>query len=454
MDEADKSFEQQWGAAFDQAAQTPPKHVWVAIDGQLAHAEANQYKKRLVVYQWSAAAAVLLLIISGIGYWGRDWDNAAMQAHDPAPESTPAIRSTPSITQAENPVPTGVTRTVGQPLVLEPLRGKSNPKASKPISPSIQLPLIDETIPSSEVKAGFRTRTAHINEMVQLTNIPVELDPTLVPNALPVHLYGVPNTAFMQEESKQQLWAGVSMSSGSFDPAFKSSSTANQAMSSPIMDSQNQFTSSALNSNALSKAPLQYDPGYSISAGLNVGKRLKNRIILSTGVHYQSFNTADAETVVLQQGGDYYALTGSESDAVLLDQSRMEAVDVAEEEASLSNAYQYMSIPVKAGYILLDQRFNIILNTGLSSNFLIDATLRDHNNDQALSNDFDTSSNYESVYFNFMTSIEFGYVVFRKYQITLEPNYNQALTNFTNSNNTTQGKPTNLGIAFGLKYNF
>ncbi len=52
------------------------------------------------------------------------------------------------------------------------------------------------------------------------------------------------------------------------------------------------------------------------------------------------------------------------------------------------------------------------------------------------------------------TVTSFGYQFMDHYSILLEPNYNMAISEFTTSSNSYQGKPINFGVSLGFKYNF
>ncbi|PIB33936.1 hypothetical protein BFP72_00055 [Reichenbachiella sp. 5M10] len=445
MDEADQSFEQEWQAAFDQAEQTPPVHIWAAIDGHLANQKADEYKRQLLIYQWVAAACALLLLTFGVQYW----TSSNMPIHDVTHNST---HHTPGSIQSSSPE----QPTVSPSLDQAPSATVLDKGTSKKISPNhsqkpATLPVpVRNKKPNMEVKAGARTLPTDIMFFTSIDRQEVIYHSSLLAPELPDFLYGVPKTYLIQqEEAFATLWAGVSMSSGSFDPAFK----ANNAGQADYLQAPSASFAPIANENA-DQSGLQYDPGFSVSGGLNVGTRIKQRIILSTGLHYNAYTTGKTETYVLSHGSDYYAVTGDPTDHALASAASSDNIALVSNDVDLSNEYKYMSIPLKAGYVILDKRFNITLNTGLSSNFLLNAELVEHGATEPLSNDLNTKDNYESIYFNFISSIEFGYQFFHKYQVTLEPNYNQALTEFTNSNNLNEGKPRNIGVAFGIKYNF
>ncbi|MCV9388702.1 outer membrane beta-barrel protein [Reichenbachiella ulvae] len=456
MEEAERTFEEQWGDAFEKAEQTPPAHIWTAIDGQLANQEAEKYKKRLLFYQWSAAACVGLLALLGVGYWA-----TTPSTDDPNNRNLIEANSIQNESKATEATITSTEKSIFPDS--KNLENNESPASSVPALEAVKkknlsgstpkenleqvIPIIDQQEPNSEVKAGYRTRTAEPYLIAQLDGKEVDYEAAIDKPELPYHLYGVPNTAYIEDKEEQQLWAGVSMNSGSFNPAFGSGNQSDMMMAS---DPTSELTFNQ--SNTVNNEELDYDPGYSISAGLNVGTRVGKKIILSTGLHYQAFNTDDAQTGLVSQNGDYFALTGSRTDEAFNTAADSEALEAAG-NVSLSNEYQYITVPIKAGYVLLDRKFNIVFNTGLASNFLMNAQLESHGS-QSLSNDLDTSNDYESVYFNFSTGLEFGYRFFRNYQVTLEPNYNQALTDFTNSNHSSQGKPRSVGLAFGLKYIF
>lgn len=276
----------------------------------------------------------------------------------------------------------------------------------------------------------------------------------------PKFIYGVPVIPSSDDlKELNRLWAGVVMSTGAFNPSINLSNADSDEYSyldeAPFEPSTIQeFSEQRQIQDINEEATVNHSLASSISGGIAVGTRVRNRIIVSSGIGLNTITTNQTSTSLISQDGVLYALTGDESDNSLTSAINDSDVQFEGATVSLSNEYKYLSIPIKAGYILLDKQFNITLNTGVSSNFLLGSQLVSGDSDQFINNNLDTRDNYQGVYFNFLTSIEFGYLIASKYQLSLEPNYNRAFTNFTESNNLDNRKPSNLGIILGLKYNF
>lgn len=67
------SFEEEFKKVFEEAEATPSPVLWAEIDAHLANQETARYKRRLLYYKISAAAAVVLLV-SFIGLWSLNND--------------------------------------------------------------------------------------------------------------------------------------------------------------------------------------------------------------------------------------------------------------------------------------------------------------------------------------------------------------------------------------------
>lgn len=455
MGRANWTFEEQWSQALDGAEVSPPAQVWVAIDGQLANEQVAGYKKQADFYKWVAAACLFLFTIGGVVYWfgGSGVFNQEMA------ENNAEIKRDESFNDRNASLPIAVVdEEETKPEVFNETRRKE----------PIEFSVTDETRtkPSPTVITNHSANIRAVEEVGEIKNIAVHskssgewiaLTPKstlLASNLTPWEtdkLYGVALTweVIPEEEPTGPLWAGVSFSRGAFDPGFGSS------QDDLVFASQEGFVADApVNQTPPQQSP-SYTSGQSVAGGMNLGKRLSKRWVVSSGLHYSAFNTGTAASQVVADANDInYALTRETSDNNLETALSEGNLRYAGQEVQLANEYQYLTVPIKAGYVLLDKKFNVTLNTGLSGNFLIDSELVSSGDSQHLSNDFSTSESYKSVYFNLLTSVEFGYVFQQHYQFLVEPNYNQALTNFTSSNHAGNAKPRNIGLTVGFRYNF
>lgn len=447
MEKANWTFEEQWSQALGGTEVTPPAQVWVAIDGQLANEQALGYKKQADFYRWVAAACVLLFILgSSVFYWvgnNNTIESVVVENEAPTIDSAGKNTSSPILIAEDSDEETGSD--TDKEKGIESIETK---KVQARVSTGA-LPNVTPFAGRSEVKSMARYSTASSAQMAALSPIQTSQSTVLEPWRTD-HLYGVARTweAIEVDQSTLPLWAGVSFSTGSFDPGFGGSSGNDM-----LFANQEGFTAESAQVQNQSGSPA-YSSGQSVAGGLNVGKKISKRFMVSGGLLYSAFNTGSASSQIVADSDNAYALTNETSDSNLENALAEGNLRYAGEQVQLANEYEYLTVPIKAGYLLLDKKFNITLNTGLSSNILVDSKLVSSGASDELNNDFSTSQSYESVYFNFLTSVEFGYVFRKHYQLLLEPNYNQALTNFTNSNHGDRAKPRSLGLAIGFRYNF
>ncbi len=270
-------------------------------------------------------------------------------------------------------------------------------------------------------------------------------------------LYLVPDLfAVINSKSNQafDLWAGVSFSSGSFNPGTGESATGTPDMASAAIDN------GLGNFVAANTVPLrsEYVTGNSFSAGMNLGGKLSKKILLSSGLHYSAVSPGSTSNMIVtdRQSNESFALSSGATENSVLDNGlRSGNLEVTQGVTNFSNTLQYLSIPLKAGYVILDRKFNLVLNSGMSTNILVGSSL--YNSDGGLQNYNNTeraSDTFSQTYFDFLTSIELGYRFREKYHLSLEPNYRRAINNFTKSGSSFEGRPTNFGVSLGIKYNF
>jgi hypothetical protein len=134
---------------------------------------------------------------------------------------------------------------------------------------------------------------------------------------------------------------------------------------------------------------------------------------------------------------------------------RQELVQFKEEQVTVNNTFQFASVPVKAGYFFLNQKFKLKLNAGLMANFYLGNVMNEDNNQFAR---FEFSpgdaSPYREVSFSGLTSVSLGYQILEQVNFMLEPNYTQALHPFTKDQTNFQTNPAGFGIMAGIRYDF
>jgi len=492
------SFEDQWSEAFDGAEASPPDHLWASIDGALANKEASGYKKRVIFFKWVAAASVLLAIAFGVALLNENGLDEHLVAGSVEGD---VVRGNEERPKAESRQDEKTSPFVGD-VIRETNKGSSVAKEDKLTGGSDQtnnsvVILDDPTENKLEVAEAVTTEEEGSSTVVDTNAIPIVsfdnvgdqaenndqielaqengveglaqedlyelsyLKPKSIENTSYVEpwetdfLYRVPDLSAGKELLAYQgfdLWAGVSFGSGSFNPGSEAAETAN--FDAVVEDAfAVQDARSLNNSNSIS-----YASGNSFSAGMNIGGKVSRKILISSGLHYNAVSPGSSSSIIItdNQSNKSFALANDVAESESLNDGLASGSLIASQGVTnFSNTLQYLTIPLKAGYVVLDRKLNLTVNSGMATNILIGSSLQNSNG--GLQNFSGSTSNNEAfnkTYFDLLTSIELGYKLMDKYHLSLEPSYRRAVNNFTSEGNALAGKPTNFGVSLGIKYEF
>lgn len=492
------SFEDQWSEAFDGAEVTPPDHLWASIDGVLANKEASGYKKRIIFFKWMAAASVALAVVFGVALLNEkgldehlvagsvEGDVVIDNEERTNAESRKEEKKSPSVggVIAETKKESGTVNDDSQSGGSE----RVNNSIAILDDPSENISAVAETA-TTEEETRSRVLDTHSVSILSIDNEDSQtenhrqievlkenglkelasadlfeisyLKPKSVENTSHVEpwetdfLYRVPDLSAGKDLLAYQgfdLWAGVSFGSGSFNPGSEGTETANlnSAFDGNLII---QDASSLNSSNAIT-----YASGNSFSAGMNLGGKVSRKILISSGLHYNAVSPGSSSSIIItdNQSNRSFALANDVVETESLNAGLASGSLIASPGVTnFTNTLQYLTIPLKAGYVVLDRKLNLTVNSGMATNILIGSSL--NNSDGGLQNFGGSTSNNEAfnkTYFDLLTSIELGYRLMDKYYLSLEPSYRRAVNNFRSEGNTLTGKPTNFGVSLGIKYEF
>jgi hypothetical protein len=475
-------FEEQWKDAFAGAEVAPSASVWANVDRGLTLADNKESKKRIIFYQRLAAASVLFAVIAGtfgVYYW-RQNETSIVQLN-PGKTTDVASQVNPKATENNSSSQTQ-TLSVDSSAQLNSLTGEKNGSTQNQAaiatnalakSKSIQLSsgktsestaqksvgksessaqkqiadsstkrsatqlnsrkdvalqtqsavpdssLDNETEKTSDrlsLKAfGEKTSVAAENNSISNGNAPRErsevsrLAATVALPGLQVlptaEIQGEPKlteiyrklpyipAAFMNESKErkfehEKLWASVTAASGAYTESVGSSynSMAAMKMYSTAVQ-QSGLSNGAYNSPGIGLVPTV---GKSYSYGVIGGVRLTERWVLQTGVQYMN--------QTMGSPASQYANYGS---------------------SGLISTNEFVSVPVQAGYLLVNKKIGWQLNPGVSTDFFVRNTLS--NQQQSVSQGAGENSPYRAVNFAGLMSSEFSYKLGKNYRLSLVP---------------------------------
>lgn len=250
--------------------------------------------------------------------------------------------------------------------------------------------------------------------------------------------------------NETKMWAGVEAGAGTFNSSFGGSGAVANSLNPGAL-------ASAIGSgnfvNPTTNITEEMGQGISTTIGFDFGVQLGKKWTLESGLAYTSMdNNGTASINVL----DVYTIDNNEfigssngidggTQALASREATIEIRENFDHEVELNNNVQIASIPLKAGYFVVNKKFSLRLNAGLSANYLVDGNISDPSR-QILNSD--NLGIYNDWSFDGVGGVELGYSIFNKFNFTIEPNYRHSITPISDAINA----PSRFVLQTGLRY--
>ena len=482
-------FDKHWEEVFQDAEMTPPDKIWSGIDSELSKQEAGYFKRRAFMFKLLAAASIAFAM--GIGLFSLNY------YLDNEPGSQVVEKDTPSLpADVESQADQMTLRSENETLPSSEIEDQANAFSSNINEESIEGPnaistdtenfavssnldgnnpirnTTDVTIltplfgKNSEIEAA---NASHEEESIFLASID-EINPQGLPNSpdeadlykidhiylIPIMTRGASKKPSTQKSDEGILMASLDFSAGQFNPNFQQGGSIIPPPSGALAaDSRSEMASfNATNKNFLlvRSAGQETKPDLTYSYGANLGFKVSSRFIVQTGFAYRKSNTTTTTTGYIENPE-----VNSRIPIVASYQYQLEGLSSVKriDETSLSNQYEFASIPVRAGYVVLNKKLNLTLLAGISSEFFINNSISDESDFlETLSSSDAAESPYKNVYFNGTVGTMLGYSFAKNYMVTLEPSYRMAINSFTKDSFYLSSYPSSFMLSFGVAYNF
>jgi hypothetical protein len=456
-------FEENWKEVFEGAEVPPADLIWTNIDRDLANAEGVTMKRRIVLYQRIAAASVLFALLAGsFGIYRWKENDGQLAQHKVLENKLRAIEKQKQIIIQDETNKGAKTATDKEGLASlnqSSKSGKINSSSStKPGSIQSGTENISQSLKENRNESRGATKTNanlifYSNESVlndgqavasQNENKLVEREITLAQGLplLPVpgiqdepvlteimrKLPAIPGAFMAHKERKiihEQVWASATAATGSYIPNTNT----------------NNFASSGQSTSGSSSSV-----GSSFSVGMLGGLRVAKRIVLQSGIQYmnQSINST--------------SYVSSSSPLTAAAKSIYSSAPVAINVSSpytLNSANEFVSVPVQAGYLFIDRKIGLQLNSGVSSDFFIQNTLSDPSGlRQSYSQGTGQDSPYRAVNFSGLMSSEVSYKLGNRYRVSVVPGMRYSFNPVLKSNLNSSGNPLVWDVGFRFRYIF
>lgn len=458
-------FEREWKSAFAEAEADVSPAVWNNIEQAVGATSGSKYKKRLLVLTLLAAASVAFaLSVAGVGVYrmylnddpsnveqiaGTDTGKADVgegsgrNAIDLAKESN----DQQNVVDANDPLITLEREHLSENTEEKRIPGASDTPASDLLTADTKT----GTDAEGKVKLSGESQGENVAIVSYADTRKLELEPQLVDRRFaflqtsPIaytELRMVPWYSYIptkKNSSARNVWAGVGFSAGSLDPNTSSSDGGNQEFMQTFDGVTAERSPSFLNER----------DGQAINMGVNVGIQVFDKWVLQSGITYTQQQTTSTSNVVLSNVG---------STAKTLSNH----LEIKEEDKlvftapyDVNNTYELISVPLQAGYIVLDHDIQVIILGGVANSILLKSEVSDE------SGNFDDvtipagdRSRYKTYQLSAIVGSEISYLISTHYQLSLIPQIRQSVNSVTKSEAGYLSRPTILEIGFRFKYVF
>lgn len=248
--------------------------------------------------------------------------------------------------------------------------------------------------------------------------------------------------AQLEEESKQkknkkkdkvdrELWAAAGGSAGPFTNLNSDNSQSN--------------VTTLTTNKALSKEAAASGEAYTM--GVVMGGNVSPRWMLQGGVNYLMQNASYDAGGIVRYENQSYAVSSN---------SRTAAADVLPTaNYSVVNSLRYVSVPLKAGYRIVDRAFGLQLNGGVSTDLFLQNTITTGSNDltEATYKSGDDSP-YETWNFSALLGTELSYRFSERYWLALNPGLRFPFSSIYKEETGLEASPLTFDVGVRLRYIF
>lgn len=492
-----EKFEEAWKDAFENAEVAPSDKVWANIELDLEKAKGGDLKRRLIFFQMLAAASVVFaMTIGGIGYYysfhidrsGANTlannnsavsESAAEQgaSHDSARASEEASVNDAVTASRDDERSASTREPINATAHGSVVDGNSiNERSSVAATNTPARMGSDHTSGTNESSDNNQMLIAQSSQK-DFGDLPVSikdraLEPLHTPK--PVHLKFEkkeeevdPVVAMMArlaqreqevkeegsrkkeaEISDENLWTSIGFAAGSFNTVQGSTAGPSPSPSMALAS----FAAPIVEQEAKAN-------GYSYSMGVNVGTRLSERWVLQGGVNYMTQASEYISNNMVMESLGYMTQqkfrAASTNELMTADASDLREKFVYSAPYNVNNSMRYLSIPMQAGYQLINKTFGLQLNAGVATDLFLQNTVSAESDQIAkTSQPVGEDSPYRAVNLSGLLGTEVSYRFGDHYRISLNPGIRYPFNTIYKSELGVQSTPLTFDVGLRFRYIF
>lgn len=481
-----QKFEESFREAFQKAEVSPSENVWTNIELDMERLESGKMKKRIFFYKLVAAASVAFaMAIGGTGYFmlsgeESNSDRIALNENETHSSLESSSQLSQKVDESDlNASDEDQSLNVGGDVTIEDDQDRT--KTSKePQANSLAAVGLNDG--NDARKSADATVVVNRGVVVSSSEEPVanpldnssttfaEREVKTINRKLPAlvrkrkfELY-FPKTEpdefdlmLAREEWKEKrdkksgyekVWTSVGFSAGSFNSGSSGTggvgtlNIANSGLANVNYSAANTVSNEAKAS------------GVAYSVGVNVGTRLSKRWILQGGLNYLTQNSNYTSDALVTTDYQNYSVANSTELTKLADGSSNARI-VNTSPYNVNNSLQFLSLPIQAGYVVLNHAFAIQINGGVSTDLFLQNTITPENGSlDKVSTGPGEDSPYRPVNFSGLMGTEFSYRFADRYRLALTPGIRYPFSSIYKTETGLQANPITFDVGLRFRYIF
>lgn len=449
-----------WKKALGEASVNPSPTVWEGVELQLDKLEVSNLRRTVVFYKWLAAACVTLAVLAvGATYNIGDDESVSAQEITSLTQVAPTHShesarpdheqfATPPLTEPSysgNIERTEDSKTIStftfEPLALWSQRFKSTNfsntqwYSNSSLTDDDKATLIAEEAKNQRVnvpvveKENAKSPLAKDENTAQSYSLLEDLQKSESPE----------KTSIRQQE---KFWTSIGFSAGTFNNTTPTSAT----VPASALQSFSAGQTAASESNS---------PGYTYAVNLTVGTKVSKRWLIQGGMSYISqLSDYTATSVVVDQGSQQTLRAAS------INQFEKKAENNNSADAILSstpylvnNNIQLISFPVQAGYLVVDRKLALQVNSGVSTDLFMQNTITpEAANLEKTTQGRGDDSPYRPVNFSGLIGTEVSYRFGESYRISVSPGLRYPFNSIYKTDLGIKSSPLTFDVAVRFRY--
>ena len=242
----------------------------------------------------------------------------------------------------------------------------------------------------------------------------------------------------------ENLWTAVGFAAGGFN--------ANNPSVAPVASNSMYSMNSASTASKQSKAS-----GLAYSIGVSVGTKLSDRWVLQGGVNYltQTYDYTANSVVVVNNNFEAPKAESINAFAPQLSDATADTKVAQTFPYNVNNNVRFMSVPVQAGYLVVNRKFGLQLNAGISTDLFLQNTITpDGGGLTRTTQGRGDESPYRPLNFSGLMGTEFSYKLGNHYRLSLNPGLRYPFSSVYKSNTGVDSTPLTFDLGLRFRYIF